>query len=320
MLDYLEQLIHEQKWEEALVIAEQLVQKTDNTVEDMVRINLGLIVARAMIREHSGVVTLADHAAGMATDVGNWDAYLTICHFAAFAHLSLNQLAQAKHYWLSYIDHVSKFDGNHMYEMVTWFNLGVTVAQEGKDTESVYYYEQAKKVAQIRGTKRQLLGVNHALINAYTRLRQYDKVPTLLAQTAHYLRNNSLSEDWYRARLFHFKVRAEFALATRRYLRARLVAGRCLQLATDHPEHRYFMHMILATVARDTQKHEELVRHLTSARISAIRARRYDFELTAAEGLYEFMQANPEVMETSAESVPDISPRSWFELDDLKGW
>lgn len=320
MLDYLEQLIKEGQWEEALILAEQLVQKTDNTVEDMVRINLSLIVARAMIREHSGVITLSDHALGMASDVGNWGAFLTICHFVAFAHVSLNQRDKAKQYWLKYIENAAKFDGQHIYEIATWFNLGATSAQESDFEASVYYYEQAKKVTVARGTSRQLLGVNHALISAYTGLRQYDRVPLLLAQTLHYLRHNSDADDWVKARFFHNKVRAEFALATKRYHRARMVAERSLELAKDFPEHRYFMHMIMANVARETEQYGEMVKHLTSARISAIRARRYDFELNAAEGLYEFMQANPQSVEDSIDTVSNTLPGSWFEADDLKLW
>lgn len=315
MLDYLEQLIKEQKWEEVLHVAEQLVQKSDNTVEDMVRISLALIIARAMIRENSGVVTLADHALEMAVDVGDWDAYLTICHFVAFAHLSLNQVDRAKYYWISYIENKDKYVGYHLYEIVTWFNLGVTVAQLGDDAGAVYYYEQARKVTLARGMDRHLLGINHALINAYTRLKQYDKVPRLLAQTLHYLRHNQLDDRFDPAKFFHFKVRAEFALATRRFRRARLVAERCLDMKDISQEHQYLVHMILAKISRETHEFDCMVRHLTSARIAAIRARRYDYELIAAEDLYDFIQSHPSSLEIGAESLPDTLPPSWFEMD-----
>jgi hypothetical protein len=316
MLDYLEQLTKEGQWEEALIIAEQLVQKTDNTVEDMVRINLALIAARSVIGEQTGVITLGDHAAGMAADVGNWDAYLTICHYIAFAHARLNQMAQAKQYWLNYIANMAKSDAPHPYEIVTWFNLGVMASIEADDESSAYYYEQAKKVTLQRGTERQLLGVNHALIHVYTRLRKFQQVPPLLAETLHYLRNNQGIDEWLKARFFHFKVRAEFAVATKRFTRATRVAARCLELAVDFPEHRYYMHMILANVARETHQHHDMVRHLTSARVAAIRARRYDCELTAAEGLYQFLQTNPQDSDSVQDEVSADLPMSWFEIDD----
>jgi tetratricopeptide (TPR) repeat protein len=320
MLDYLEQLIKERKWEEALILAEQLVQKTDNTAEDMVRINLALIIARSLTAEHAGVVTLGDHALGMAADVANWNAYLTMCHYVAFSHVSLNQLAQAQQYWLRYIENVDKYTEHHAYEISTWFNLGVSTFLMGDYESAVYYYEHAKRVTLVCGTKRQLLGVNHALISGYILLGQYDRVPRLLAQTAHYLRNNVGADEWLKAKFSHYKVRAEFALSTRRYKRARQVANRCLDLATDYPEHRYHMHMILAGVSKECDQFEEMARHLTAARVAAIRARRYDYELHAAEGLYHFMQTHPEEFLMNVEPAnSEPLPLSWFELDESEG-
>jgi tetratricopeptide (TPR) repeat protein len=319
MLDYLEQLIQEQKWEEALVIAEQLLLNQENTVEDQLRINLALITARAWLGEYSGVVLLGDHAARMAADLENWDAYLTFHHYLGFAYSVLNQWAEAKRAWLSYIDHLPVYGRDHPFEVTTWFHLGLAHVEESNLEAAVYHFLEARRVAERNGNGRQILGVSHALIHAYTKQGKFELVPRLLASTAHYLRNNPSAVDWDKARLSHFQVRASFALGTRRYVRARLIALRALSAPQVPLSYQYHMHMILATVAKNIGIPSQMVEHYLQARVLAIRTRRYDFEVEAAEALYLLVQSHPDAMEMSPDFISLELPFAWFEMDGLPG-
>jgi tetratricopeptide (TPR) repeat protein len=318
MLDYLEQLIKVDQWEEALVIAEQLLLNKDNTLEDQVRINLALITARAWLGEYSGVVLLGDHAARMAADLENWEAYLTFHHYLGHAYSVLNQWAEAKRVWLNFVETLPVYGRDHLFEVMTWFHLGLASEKENDLQSAINYYLQARRVAEKNGNGRQILGVNHALIQAYTKQGNFSLVSPLLAKAAHYLRNNQSAKDWEKARLFHLQVRASFALGTRRYRRAKLIANRALSHQGSVPIHEFHMHMILATVAKNIGTPSEMVDHYLRARVSAIRARRYDFEVDAAESLYLFMQAHPGALEMSLTELPSHElPPAWFEMEGV---
>lgn len=318
MLDYLEQLIKEQKWEEALVVAEQLLLNHDNRIEDQLRLNVALIMARAFLGEFSGVVLLGDHAARMAADLGNWEAYLTIHHFLGYSFSVLGNWEEAKRVWLDFIEHLPVYGEEHLFEVMTWFHLGVASEKENDLESAVRYFIQARQVAERNANERQILGVNHALITAYTKQGKFRLVPALLMKAARYLRHNQGVSLWNKAWLHHLQVRASFALATKRYQRARLVAQRALSHPGAEPIHHYHIHMILATVAKNEGDPSELVDHYLRARVSAIKARRYDFEVDAAESLYLFVQTNPSALDLSLSemSMSDIPP-SWFEMDDI---
>lgn len=318
MLDYLEQLIKEQKWEEALVIAEQLLLDQQNTVEDQLRINLALITARTWLGEYAGVVLLGDHAARIAADLEEWETFLTIHHYLGFSYFVLEQLLEAKKVWVRFIEHLPKVGHRHMFEVMTWFHLGIAAEKESDLNVAVSYFLKAREVAERNGNRRQVLGLNHALINAYTKLSEFHLVPPLLASAASYLRNNHDVADGQKARLYHLQVRANFALSTKRYIRAKLVATRALTHSADAPANQFNIHMILAAVAKQMGSSSEMVDHYLRARVSAIRARRYDCEVNAAESLYSFIQSHPGAFETSlSDLVSQEIPSAWFEMDGV---
>lgn len=316
MLDYLEQLIKEQKWEEALIIAEQLLANQENTVEDQLRINTALITARAWIGEYAGVVLLADHASRMAADQENWEVYLTIHHYLGLAYWVLNQWPEAKRVWLNFIEVLNAHHLNHLFEVVTWFHLGLASQNDNDFESAIRYFLQARSVAEKSGNGRRILGINHALIHAYTKQGKYDVVPALLAKSASYLRANRDVDDWESSRLWHLNVRANFALATRRFQRAKLLAARALAHSDIGPLHQFHMHMILATAAKHLGERAQMVDHYLRARVCAIKARRYECEVQAAETLYQVVQADPDALEAS--SFADLAncdiPSAWFEM------
>lgn len=318
MLDYLEQLIKEQKWEEALVVAEQLLLNHDNGVEDQLRLNMALVIARTFLGELSGVILLGDHAARIAADLGDWNSYLTIHHYLGYAFSAIGDWEEAKRVWLNFIASLPRYGESHLFEVTTWFHLGLATERENNVDDAVRYFLQARHVAEKNDNGRQVLGVNHALIAAYTKQGKFNLVPDLLAQSARYLRHNQGEFLWRKAWLHHLQVRANFALATKRYERARLVAQRALSYPEAEPIHLYHIHMILASVAKNVGTQRELVDHYLRARVFAIKARRYDFEVDAAESLYLFVQANPNALDLSVPDLPALDlPSSWFEMDEL---
>jgi tetratricopeptide (TPR) repeat protein len=318
MLDYLEQLIKEQQWEEALILAERLLLDQENRVEDLFRINMALVTARAALGEYAGVILLGEHSLGMAADLQAWDQYLTLCHYVGVSYSCLNQWDLAKEAWHNYINHLPLYGQDHFFEVITWFHLGLAYEVGGELEAAVKYHLKAREVAERFGTDRQLLGVNHALIHDYVKLGRFEPIPRLLAKTAHFLRKNPDAEEWGKAKLFNLQVRANFALQTKRYKRARQVALRGLNLAVNEPLHQFSFHMILASVAQATGRTGDMINHYLAARVAAIRARRYDREYDAAESLYKFMQAQPNALESSlSEMVMQDIPLAWFEMDGL---
>jgi tetratricopeptide (TPR) repeat protein len=318
MLDYLEQLIKEQQWEEALILAERLLLDQDNRVEDLFRINMALVTARVSLGEYAGAILLGEHSLGMASDLQDWGAYLTLCHYIGVSYSCLNQWPAAREAWLNYINHLELYGQDHLFEVITWFHLGVAHEAQGDLEDAVRYHLKAREVAERCGTSRQVLGVNHAIIHDYVKLGKFDLIPELLAKTAHYLRNHPEADEWGKAKIFNLQVRANFALQTRRYERARLVALRGLSLAVNEPLHQFAFHMILASVAQATGHTAQMINHYLAARVAAIRARRYDCEYGAAESLYKFMQAQPNALEASlSEMVMQDIPLAWFEMEGL---
>lgn len=317
MLDYLEQLIKEQKWEEALVVAEHLLLNQGNTVDDQLRINLALIIARAYLGEYAGVILLGDHVARMAADLEQWESYLTLHHYLGFSHSVLDQWSEAKSAWLNYVECLERLGRSHTYEVMTWFHLGVVSEKENDLDSAIRYFHKARSVAERNRNSRQVLGVNHALIAAYTKQGKFDAVPPLLASTARYLRHNPDAADWEKARLHHLQVRASFALTTKRFHRAKRIALRALVHADAAPTQQFQLHMILATVAKHVGISSDMVEHYLRARVAAIRARRYDFEVDAAESLYHFVQANPSSLEVPLDQLGSQEiPLAWFEMEE----
>jgi tetratricopeptide (TPR) repeat protein len=315
MLDYLEQLIQEQKWEEALVLAEQLLSTERFTVEEQLRINVALVIARASLEEHSGVILLGDHVARMATDLKNWEAYLTVHHYLGYAYGVLNQWADAKQVWLKFIDILPVYGSGHRFEVMTWYHLGIASLKENDVDSAITYYLRARAVAERNGNHRQIVGMNHALIQAYIIQGKFDPVPSLLASAAHHIRSNREAKHWNAAWQWHLQIRASFALATKRYHRAKLIAIKALNSNLSHV-HQFHMHMILASVARNQGTSNEMIKHLLCARVAAIRARRYDCEVEAADTLYQVVQVQPSALEMNFDELSKHEiPPAWFELD-----
>jgi len=290
VLEYLEKLMEERKWEEALSYAEQLLSQVEDDPKTLLRVNMALLISRQELGEFLGAQSIGQLCVKMANELEEWKLFHVSCHYLGLAHYRVGQPDLALATWFELLGHSSSATMDPELEALVRYNIGITYNQLGDLDQATKFFSSSLQVANRSGLARLAHGVRHALLGAYIKHGIVQEVPRLLAQSLHYVHSiQDASDQVDETRLWHFLIRCQFAMATHRTARARLVAHRGLKESEGHPRLAIEFNMILARIARAIGDKEGAVGHALAARIAAIACRRYDLELAAAEFMYELI-------------------------------
>ena len=279
MIEYLRQLIKDEKWETALAYAQQLTAGAEMTPRDLVVIHNATLRARIAMGEHAGAVPVGELAVKLAREVGDWDAYGQACNDLGVSHFMLKEYDEAISCFNEFLKNTDKFTEALQLHTLVWYNLSCAYRAEGNGRAAVHALTRAVEQARRDGDTNWVQGSTLALINARLRAGQTEQVPKLLAQSSYQLRNFAGKQE----RLLHLRAyRAEFALLTGRLARARAHAVKGLMEARDLPRHLFEFHMLLAQVERQGTSKDTALDHALAARAYAVASQRPDLEAKAS--------------------------------------
>lgn len=291
MIEYLEQLKKEKQWIVLVDYAERLIRNKGNSPYDLMRINSLLTFARLYLGEYRGAVTSGELAIAAALDLEDWDDYGTTCLNVGVALERVGEYQNAANYILKFLERVSYYQEASLYESIAWYNLGQVYQKLGLIQQSASAMEKALQVAVRLGNKRDAHGIRQALTTTYLGTGQLERIPRLLAKCSTYLSRYPEKSS----KLWHLKLRTEYALRTGRYLRARLIALRGLIEAANSPVHQFEFQMLLALIAQNQNDVVEAFGHASAARKYAVALARVDYETEATQFIYQIVSADPSV-------------------------
>lgn len=297
MIDYLEQLVEERKFREALALAERLLSEAKDS-KDALRIHAARVVAHCRLSDFQAALAGGDFAMKLAEDLDDWDAYGVVALFVGVAYSKLGQLSEAITRISAYLANLHRYTKALAHEYNAWYNLGILQLELNRPVEATRALSNALTCALRNPDPKYAHGVRQSLIDAYLRAGSYEPIPRLLAQCGRYLRNNPDVPMHKMSRANHMQLRSEYALATGRVERARSLAAHALADVAGEPAHEYLFHMVLAKAAARQGMPAEALGHGLAARSCAILSRRPDLEREAGDFLHELTQTYPSAIET----------------------
>jgi len=295
MIEYLEQLVEEKKYREALDLAERLIKQVEDP-HQVVRIYAARVVSHCRLGEFSEALPGGDFALHLARELGDWDSFGMLALYVGVAYSRLGQLNEAVTRMYDYLAGLGNYRKAAEFEYNAWYNLGTFQVMLNKPVDAAKALANALKAALRNGEHRYAHGVRQALVDAYLRAEMYESVPRLLVQCGHYLRKHPELPLYNMSLANHIQLRGEYALVTGRATRAKALASRALSKLRGEP-YECLPHLVLAKVAQRNGVYQEALGHALAARTCALVGRRTDFEQMASDLLYELTRAYPGAIE-----------------------
>ncbi len=304
-MEYLEKLVEAQEFETVLTYAEQLLLNREVTARDLMIINSSILYARLVLGESYGATIPGRLGLRLSRDLEEWDYHGFICLNLSYTLIQIGQLPEAITLCYEFLSSLSLYKTSRQYEFKIWYNLGIAHNKTGNSSEAIKSFMRAISAAKVLNSDRFAHGTRHALIGAYIVVNDHEKIPRLLSKCLHFLRHSEKSADHHESSLWHSILRAEFGIVTKRLRRAERVAVAGLRVAEGHPRHQHQLHMLLARIYHIQGDIKKSLGHTLSARIYAIRCRRYDLELEASEWMYAITTNQPGL-------INEITPQNWI--------
>lgn len=292
MIEYLEQLVEEKKYREALALAEQLIKQVEDP-HQVVRIYAARVVSHCRLGEEQAALAGGDFAMGLAKELGDWDSFGMVTLWVGVAYSRLGQLNEAVTKMYDYLGSLHLYTKAAEHEALARFNLGTWLVALNQPLEATKALSEALATALRANNHRYAHGVRQALIDAHLRAGVYERVPRLLSECGHYLRNQPSMHMGTQSWVFHMKMRAEYALATGRTARAQALSVRGLQRIAGEPVYEFHFHILLARVGERDGISERAFGHTLAARSCAVVGKRPDLEVEASELLLRLGQTMP---------------------------
>lgn len=317
MIEYLEKLIADREYQKALDYAEQLMLEGDHTLQDLLNIYSAIQKSRVELGEYHAAVVSGHLAVKIARDLGDWDRYGHATFLLGATHGWLRQTDEWILWTYEYLSQLQYYATARDYEANAWYNLGLSHAERGNDVAASQALQKAMAVALRTGKHYLAHCIRHALIKVSLRAQQLDGIPQLLARSGHYLRVNSTAPYFADSRLWHYVLRVEFAIGTKRLQRAAKVASRGLKYASDRPLFRFYLLMCQARLAWLNGDLKDAVGQALAARVCAVQCRRFELEADAADFMYEVLRAYSNGLETV--DLAEVAPSVTHMLFDFNG-
>jgi tetratricopeptide (TPR) repeat protein len=297
-VDYLESLISEGAFAKALAYAEHLLNNQDNDSRGLLIINHSIMYARHHFGDFEGAVASGEFAAKLAKEIGEWDYHGTACLTLGASYDRLRQVDKAMVCWYQFIEHLSYYS-SAAKEAGAWYNLGTGHKNVGENGKATTAFERGLRAATRLGNERFAHGIRQALIETQIASNNTGNVPKLLSQCAFYLRHNKDAHMGRESHLFHLKLRAEYALATKRFGRATAVALRGLGESDGLFKMQAYFHLLLSQIAYASKGNIFALGHIQAARNLSILCKRFDLESICTAQLYTILRNNIGIIKKS---------------------
>jgi tetratricopeptide (TPR) repeat protein len=312
MIEYLERLVEERQYPEALKYAEQMLLAGDLSMRDLMVINYVLMIGRSETSQYHAALIPGQLTLRLARELEEWDYHGLACMDLSHVFSTIRQYDQACELCYEFLSHLHLYNRTSKFEFSIWDNLGIIQGRLGNAVEAVKSLKRALEVATTIEKLAYTFGTRHALIGAHLSGKDHQQIPGLLAKCLLLMRNKP-ELTTLTGRLWHFVLRAEFGLATGRFDRAEKVTRHGMAMAQREQRHMYSFQMLLARIAHARGDLSEALGFALGARVYAIRCQRYDLEFEASELMYKFASNKPEVLN-------EIRPESVFiSLEEHEG-
>lgn len=283
MIEYLEKLIHERDYRKALEVAERMLGEGRREPRELLVINSALFTSRYHLGQYLGAAEVGPTVMGLARDLEEWDVHGAACVDLSATYHDLNRHGDAIQILQEYLENLSRYQNARKFEFHAWYNLGRSLMALGNYHEATEAFDRAVLIGNASGNYRLAHSSRHALIEALLQTPSLDRIPGLLATSASFLRRNARADNSEESWLFHLRLRAEYALLTARYKRARCIIARGLMLAESKPRHLFDFHILLTRLGMQVGDVAEALEHAATAKINADLCRRHDLGSQAAQ-------------------------------------
>lgn len=298
MLEYLEKLMQDEDWRAAQRYAEELLRRHDLAEADIARIYYALANARFAARDFDGAAFAGNIVLAITERLQMWDLFGQTCLNLSATYHGMGDITNAEemvHRLLEKIDHCS--ERAPWLEATAWFNMGTFHFTSNRHVDAERCFQFSLEAARRRGLTRYAHGVRQAMVETYLQLGLVERVPSLLAHSAHYLRHCDTTVPQYRQSvLFHYLLRIKYAMKTNKLRRARVLALRALTNAVGEPRHQFDFHMQLAQLASRAASIGEAIGHSLAAQVYAAQCNRHDLEREAVTFLHNITVDNPDIL------------------------
>jgi tetratricopeptide (TPR) repeat protein len=295
-VDYLERLVSQRAFGKALVYAEHLLNNQDNDSRGLLFINYSIMCARFYLGDFEGAIASGEFTVALAKEIGEWDYHGTACLMIGASYYYLRQVDKAMVWWYQFLEHLSYYSSVARDEVLAWYNLGMGHKSLGDNGKAATAFERGLHAANRLRNDRFAHGIRHALIETHIASNNMRNVPKLLSKCASYLRHNSDALMSRESHLFHLKLRAEFALATKRFGRATAVALRGLRESEGLFEMQAYFHFLLSQIAYAKKGNIYALGHVQAARNFSIMCKRSDLESIYTTQLHTILRNNPGII------------------------
>lgn len=292
MIEYLEKLVEEEKWDDARRYAEQLLSSRDNTPRGLLIIYYTLLTSNFRSARYEAAIPPGSIVVPLASELAEWDYYGLACITMGAAFYYLNQEQQALEWWLKYFAGIPHYKRAAREEALIWYNIGLAYNKMDNGEEASSALLRGVEVAERAGNTRFAHGIRHALIDVYLKDKRPSQVPLLLAQCGKYLRDQPDKES----QLLYQGLRAKHALMTRRFSRARAVALKGLYAADGHLGSQSELHIVLAKVASEMGFVLESLGHALAAQSLANMCQSQYLASEATQIIYSTVRDRPDAV------------------------
>jgi hypothetical protein len=298
-VDYLDRLISQGAYAKALTYAEYVFNNQDNDSRGILIINHSIAQARYCLSDFEGAIAPGELTVALAKELGEWDYHGKACLIIGASYYYLRQVDKAMVWWYQFLEHLSYYASVARDEALAWYNLGTGHKSQGENRKAAAAFKRGLSAAEGLGNDRLAHGFRQALIETYIASNNTGAVPELLSKCAFYLRHNRDALLSRESRLYHLKLRAEYALQTNRFSRATAVALRGLGESEGLFDMQAYFHLLLSQIAYASKGSIFAVGHIQAARKLSILCKRFDIESICSAQLHTILRSNPGIIRDS---------------------
>jgi len=307
LIEYLEKLVEDGDYNAAIECAERLMLSGDNSAIELARIHCGLLISRYQTDQFYAASVSGQLALNLARELEEWDLLGRCCFWLGCTYHRLGNPQLAISTLLQYFNYKIYYSASASLEPLIWVNIGIFHTKMDDPTGAIGYLKRAVEAARARGDSYIHNASRHALVEAYVLKGDLRSVPRLMAESLHFLRHNE--DKWFAADsyLWHMLIRAKYAVQRNLVDRAIAIATRALKGSENRNNQQFYLNMLLAGLFMKKGLINEAFGYSLSARICAIRGKRYDFESQAMDLIYQM---------TSETGLDSITVSSEFIFDE----
>lgn len=286
---YLEQLLEEKKWEEALRAALQLLPRQDNTLEDIAWINHAISAGRIYHqKDYLGGSAAATIALRLAEREGLHALRGKVLVDLSMASAYTRQYNNTLRYSQDILQMLDWFgEDRPWFEAVAMHNIGFVRRKQGNFDMAIWAFEKAAQLYQLGQRPDLSLIILGLLLRCYVEAHNLEPVPALLRQVRRLIRKHNFARPY---RYHYLYYTALFRFSRQRFDRAADLALKAMPARELWDDIPHQVHMLICQCLVGLGEHKDALGHALAARMAAIETKRFDQEFVAVEAMLEVIE------------------------------